>query len=64
MTRRCLEASRTLNWEHEEHALRGVFADLLGSRAAPVPPVELPAAGADDAVPEITTAPRSSELVR
>ena len=55
MSRRCLEASRTLNWEHEEHALRRVFADLLGDRANPVPDVRLP-----DPVPVVETIPAGS----
>ena len=39
MRRNCLEAARVLNWEHEEHNFRQIFADLLGDRAAPIPQV-------------------------
>jgi glycosyltransferase involved in cell wall biosynthesis len=38
----CLRAARTLNWEHEEHRLRTVYAALLGDRVPPVPDVSLP----------------------
>ena len=41
MRRNCLEAARVLNWEHEEHTLRQIFADLLGDRAAPIPQVPI-----------------------
>ncbi len=41
MRRNCLEAARVLNWEHEEHRLRQIFADLLGDRAAPIPQVSI-----------------------
>ena len=41
----CLAAARTLNWEHEEHRLRCVFAEILGEAAPPVPPVWIPTAG-------------------
>ena len=41
MRRNCLEAARVLNWEHEEHTLRQIFADLLGDRAAPIPQVSI-----------------------
>jgi glycosyltransferase involved in cell wall biosynthesis len=41
LRRNCLEAARVLNWEHEEHTLRQIFADLLGDRAAPVPQVSI-----------------------
>lgn len=37
MRRCCLTAARELNWEHEQHTLRGVFAGILGPRARPVP---------------------------
>ena len=39
--RNCLEAARVLNWEHEEHALRRVFADLLGDRALAIPEITI-----------------------
>ena len=41
MRRNCLEAARVLNWEHEEHTLRQIFAGLLGDRAAPIPQVSI-----------------------
>ena len=41
MRRNCLEAARVLNWEHEEHNFRQIFADLLGDRAAPIPQVSI-----------------------
>ena len=42
----CLRAARTLNWEHEEHRLRTIFADLLAGRMPPVPGVRLLPGGA------------------
>ena len=42
MCANCLAAARSLNWEHEEHKLRTIFAELLGDRSRPVPPVSLP----------------------
>ncbi len=39
--RNCLEAARVLNWEHEQHALRRVFADLLGDRALAIPEIRI-----------------------
>jgi len=44
MARRCLDAARTLNWEHEEFKLRSLFAPWLGDRVPPVPHVTLPPA--------------------
>ena len=41
MRRNCLQAARVLNWEHEEHTLRQIFADLLGDRAAPIHQVSI-----------------------
>lgn len=41
MRSNCLKAARVLNWEHEEHTLRQIFADLLGDRAAPIPQVSI-----------------------
>lgn len=37
MHRHCLDAAKHLNWEHEEHRLRLIFADLLSGRVPPVP---------------------------
>lgn len=42
MRRHCLDAAKELNWEHEEHTLRTVFAGILGERARPVPAPRLP----------------------
>ncbi len=39
--RNCIEAARVLNWEHEQHALRRVFADLLGDRALAIPEIAI-----------------------
>lgn len=41
MRRNCLRAARSLNWEHEEHRLRSIYAGLLKDRAAPLPAVPL-----------------------
>lgn len=38
MRRNCLDAALQLNWEHEEHRLRLIYADLLPGRVPPVPP--------------------------
>lgn len=38
----CIRAARELNWEHEEHRLRTVFKNVLGSAIGPVPPVAQP----------------------
>lgn len=51
LRQQCLAAASVLNWEHEEHKLRCVYAGLLGSRGRPVPPVRL---DVDVPVPEIT----------
>jgi len=42
MRRNCLAAAQQLNWEHEEHTLRSVFAGILGDRARPVPEPNIP----------------------
>jgi glycosyltransferase involved in cell wall biosynthesis len=44
MRANCFKAARLLNWEHEEHGLRCIFAGLLGPRALPVPLPKLPEA--------------------
>lgn len=42
LRRNCLAAARNLNWQHEEHSLRTVYAELIGDRAPVVPPVKIP----------------------
>jgi glycosyltransferase involved in cell wall biosynthesis len=42
MRRNCLAAARVVNWEHEEHKLRTIFARLLGSSAPAVPAIQVP----------------------
>ena len=37
----CLEAAKSLNWEHEEHRFRTAFKALLGDAVGPVPPIRL-----------------------
>ncbi|MCA9297361.1 MAG: glycosyltransferase, partial [Phycisphaerales bacterium] len=50
MSQNCLDAARTMNWEHEEHKLRTMFARLIGDQLPPVPPVT-----PHTAVPDIVT---------
>jgi glycosyltransferase involved in cell wall biosynthesis len=57
MSQNCLDAACTMNWEHEEHKLRTMFAALIGDRLPPVPPV-----APHTAVPDIITLRRTSGI--
>ena len=45
MRQSCINAARELNWEHEEYALRRVYAGILGARAQPVPEPQIDCSG-------------------
>lgn len=56
MRANCLEAAKHLNWEHEEHRLRLIFASLLSGRVPPVPEAVIQASRRARAVVESTSA--------
>ncbi len=59
MQRNCVRAARELNWEHEEFALRTVYANILEGRARPVPP---PCIADEEATVEVLTAPKAGQV--
>lgn len=60
MRANCLEAAKHLNWEHEEHRLRLIFADLLSGRVPPVPAAVVHAASTMETTPRASAAPASA----